>query len=445
MIIFKQNFWAMALALMFVSCNKDSDTFSQGLLVGEEMKEEVSKGSISLNLFTKNPIEISSKTDFDLEHLLEYNQYYIVIVNNTSGSPEVEVYDLYSNLPEEIELSVGSYDIDIAGVTIFGNARFDGPIFTSSVTPFEIVDGEKTVVDFVLTSQDVATTVNLDESLFELYENFNAKVTFREKDSENKELIWLNSNSGKTGYFTPDQVDSELNESLLVIEISGKDGNGEVLSISKTYEDVQRNSHYILNVRYSGGGSVELDITTEEEDQIEDTINFPFNDETSDVLEPGDLIITEVMFNPDAVADADGEWFEVYNTTNRAISLRGLRFLGNSAEFIVEDDVRVLANSYFVFGANKDETQNGGIPVDYGYSDFPFSNTSLTVGIYEDLLEIDVFRTSNQDFPEPGKALNRSTSTYGNPDSGIEAWCYSVNQLPSGDFGSPGETNNECD
>jgi hypothetical protein len=38
---------------------------------------------------------------------------------------------------------------------------------------------------------------------------------------------------------------------------------------------------------------------------------------------PGDIIITEIMQNPSAVNDSEGEWFEVYNTTGADINLDG--------------------------------------------------------------------------------------------------------------------------
>ncbi|HIA04535.1 MAG TPA: lamin tail domain-containing protein, partial [Myxococcales bacterium] len=41
-------------------------------------------------------------------------------------------------------------------------------------------------------------------------------------------------------------------------------------------------------------------------------------------VKAGDLVITEVMFNPVQVIDSKGEWIELYNTTNKSIDLRGL-------------------------------------------------------------------------------------------------------------------------
>ena len=37
-------------------------------------------------------------------------------------------------------------------------------------------------------------------------------------------------------------------------------------------------------------------------------------------IQPGDLIITEIMNNPDAVFDNAGEWFEVYNNSANAVA-----------------------------------------------------------------------------------------------------------------------------
>ena len=46
-------------------------------------------------------------------------------------------------------------------------------------------------------------------------------------------------------------------------------------------------------------------------------------------IQPGDLVITEIMQNPAVVSDGAGEWFEVYNATDAPIDLFG---------FVVRDD-----------------------------------------------------------------------------------------------------------
>ena len=39
--------------------------------------------------------------------------------------------------------------------------------------------------------------------------------------------------------------------------------------------------------------------------------------------DPGDVVINEIMQNPSAVGDTDGEWFELYNPTGSDIDIEG--------------------------------------------------------------------------------------------------------------------------
>ena len=69
-------------------------------------------------------------------------------------------------------------------------------------------------------------------------------------------------------------------------------------------------------------------------------------------LNAGDLVISEIMHDPDAVSDYRGEWFEVYNATNDDINLNGLTVSGFSGESIsVATDTILTSGDYFVFGA----------------------------------------------------------------------------------------------
>ena len=51
-----------------------------------------------------------------------------------------------------------------------------------------------------------------------------------------------------------------------------------------------------------------------------------WNEQKAVVPQPGagELIISEIMYNPSAVDDNDGEWFELFNPTTETVSLVGL-------------------------------------------------------------------------------------------------------------------------
>jgi len=61
-----------------------------------------------------------------------------------------------------------------------------------------------------------------------------------------------------------------------------------------------------------------------------------------DSLRPGDVLVTELMSDPVAVLDTDGEWFELLNTTDRIVDLVGwtvLDFDGDS--FTVQESLQI--------------------------------------------------------------------------------------------------------
>ncbi|WP_101760416.1 lamin tail domain-containing protein [Oceanicoccus sp. KOV_DT_Chl] len=98
---------------------------------------------------------------------------------------------------------------------------------------------------------------------------------------------------------------------------------------------------------------------------------------TAAAVLPGDLLITEVMANPAAVSDANGEWFEVWNTRNHSIDLNGLTVRDEgSNNFTVDEPLLVAAGAFFVFAKNGDSASNGGLNADYSYSNFTLANSS---------------------------------------------------------------------
>jgi hypothetical protein len=94
-------------------------------------------------------------------------------------------------------------------------------------------------------------------------------------------------------------------------------------------------------------------------------------------LQPGELIISEVMANPAAVSDTSGEWFELYNPTDSSINLSGLNFYDSgSNNHTINEPLFIEASSYLVLGRNNDTGANGGLVVDYVYSNFTLGNSS---------------------------------------------------------------------
>ncbi len=148
-------------------------------------------------------------------------------------------------------------------------------------------------------------------------------------------------------------------------------------------------------------------------------------------LSPGDLVITEVLANPDAVSDTAGEWFEVYNASAGGIDLTGLVIRdqsSNSHTVSGNSPITVAPGSYFVFGRNGDSLNNGGYTADYVYDSFVLGNSSdaiiLESGgveiaslIYSDAALFGVAGNSVE-LTANGFALTPHTFTFGAGDIG---------------------------
>lgn len=96
-------------------------------------------------------------------------------------------------------------------------------------------------------------------------------------------------------------------------------------------------------------------------------------------IQIGDLLISEVLANPSAVSDGNGEYFELFNTSNIAIDINGFTISdeGSNSHLInSSNSLFVQPGEYFVLGNNGDLNNNGGYIADYVYSDFSLTNSS---------------------------------------------------------------------
>lgn len=168
-----------------------------------------------------------------------------------------------------------------------------------------------------------------------------------------------------------------------------------------------------------------------------------------DVVEPviPDIIITEIMQNPDSVSDNDGEWFEVFNTTNAPIDMLGwiIRDDGTNAD-TVKTSLVVPAQGFAVLGINGDPGINGGYTCDYVYTNYFLGNSDDEVVILlpDGITEVDrVNYDGGPNWPDPTGASMVFTGTPANDNNDYNYWTTATLREPTytgatGDLGSPG-------
>jgi Lamin Tail Domain/Secretion system C-terminal sorting domain len=161
----------------------------------------------------------------------------------------------------------------------------------------------------------------------------------------------------------------------------------------------------------------------------------------------GDIIITEVMQNPNAVGDSVGEWFEVYNTTGAPIDMLGWTIKDDtsvSETYTIPTSVVVPANGYVVFGNNANSATNGSVTVNHQYDTISLGNSTDGLIIECSSTTIDsVIWDNGATFPDPtGASMELSTTTLNSVanDTGSN-WAPAVSALSSGDLGTPGAVN----
>ncbi|WP_299012661.1 T9SS type A sorting domain-containing protein [uncultured Polaribacter sp.] len=164
----------------------------------------------------------------------------------------------------------------------------------------------------------------------------------------------------------------------------------------------------------------------------------------------GSLIITEIMQNPSAVSDSNGEYFEVYNTSNTAIDLLGWSIAtvttGVPATSVIDKSVIVPANGYVVLGENNDMTTNGGVFVNYKYENKLFlgNNAATIVLSCGSKMMDEVSYDGGTTFPNPsGKSMELATDKYSAIDNNLGInWAEATVEITSGgDLGTPGAAN----
>ncbi|MCF8378689.1 MAG: lamin tail domain-containing protein [Bacteroidales bacterium] len=164
----------------------------------------------------------------------------------------------------------------------------------------------------------------------------------------------------------------------------------------------------------------------------------------------GDIIITEVMQNPAAVSDANGEYFEIYNTTGSDIDIMGIEFaddLSVDEKFIISNSLILPANGYLLFAIDGDVATNGGIVPDYVYpSDIAFSLANATDGIQircSGTVIDKVIWDDGVTFPDPNGAsmsLKPDFMNFADNDNGVN-WEAATSPYGNGDLGTPGFSN----
>ena len=154
------------------------------------------------------------------------------------------------------------------------------------------------------------------------------------------------------------------------------------------------------------------------------------------------VLISELMKNPEAVPDADGEWIELYNAGTQAVDLGGCTLARGEQALTIEGSIALEAASYLTFANG----ESPGFSPDVVYSGLTLPNSdafTLRLACGEQVLdEIAV------DPALPSQRAGRSLSLSGDAMDGVSnddpaSFCEATDSYGA-DYGTPGAANPVC-
>ena len=165
----------------------------------------------------------------------------------------------------------------------------------------------------------------------------------------------------------------------------------------------------------------------------------------------GEVMIAELMINPDAVSEAVGEWIEIVNVSDRDLVLNGLVFdTVDGAGMLVSDELIELRRyGTMVVGDSIDPLSNGGVDVEYAWTELEIDNSGAgSVSLLMGDVMVDYVSWDSSDASSyVGRARQLDPDYYDvTSNDGVYGWCAAEDPWTgsAGDAGSPGTPNGLC-
>jgi hypothetical protein len=156
------------------------------------------------------------------------------------------------------------------------------------------------------------------------------------------------------------------------------------------------------------------------------------------VVPSGNVVINEIMINPNRVNDIEGEWFELVNTSQRIVNLQEWQVISNAENYTIDTELLLHPHNYVVFASNSDSTTNGGLSVLLEYSGISLNNVEDEILLLDSISTIidSVSWSSVNGFPlESG--VSTALIDPGMDNAISENWEFSQVSFGLGDFGTP--------
>ncbi|MCF7886144.1 MAG: lamin tail domain-containing protein [Candidatus Marinimicrobia bacterium] len=411
----------------------DYSVFSDSLLGENDLDDEGENGTADFATFDFVDIDISSYDNISL--LFDWQ---IIGYNASNDDAKYELfYDSISqgevflieggNDPED---SSGSININIPGdvneIGLHLMIRNDGVSGYSGFDNFRVISGVKPEPSNHATAF-TATAEGSDQ----------IDLTWNDNDGDQPAdgfLIVGKTNAGL--YYEPSDgidpsEDSDWSDNNYMIKV-------EYGSESHSVNNLNSETAYSFKIYpYTNSGD-DVDFKTEG--------TIPEDSATTEIeTNTPNIFISEIMQDPDAVSDSDGEWFEIYNASGTRVDINDWIIKDSDSDNHQINNGEPLFignNDFIVLGRNADLAENGNVTIDYLYSGFTLTNSGDEIILtMSDDTEVDrVEYDGGTNWPNPTGASMVFTGNQFDNNNDYTNWTIATTEWSgsTGDKGSPG-------
>jgi hypothetical protein len=413
------------MILSIISCQK------------EGLKPNLETGKLFLNIRLSIRID---EVDSQLKSM-QQTEDFKVIIYTTDGS-EVMSFERAIDMPDTIELEIGNYYVEAHSDNNFP-AVFENPYYFGRSDVFTIGSDSQHLVMVNCELANTIVSVKYSDKVTNSFVNYMATIS-----SELGSLLFSRDET-RMGYFQTLPL-----EIMVELSYQKPDGSDTIKVLSGNIPDPDPNKHYEIFVDASPDeGMASFQILLDSSEVQLEVINITdhSNNTQNGSIAYGDLLITEIMYNPSALSDTEGEWFEVFNNSDQVVNLKNL-ILGRDDpdQHIVSDSLELIPGAYYVFTRTGAATDANNA-YNYG-TDISLTNTGAILSIYNEGTETDpgelIFSVDygGVNFPDlPGASISLNPNMINATDAGTgTSWCISTSVYNTGDYGTPGTVNDPC-
>lgn len=400
----------------------------------EWSEQPVQKGSlhVEIGLFVSvNDVSHSLKSTLQTED-------FRVCIYSHNGT-EILTYDRASEMPAEILLETGDYY-----VTAFSDndlpAAFENPYYYGESEIFSIGSGQLRTVSVTCTMANTRVTVVYSESCLESFTTCETTV------SSSLGGLVFGREETRAGYFRPLPL-----AITAVLVRQGYDGSQDVRTLTGNISMPLANRHYEIHIDATAGeGTATFQIVLDDSPLPVEVIEINDAAEDSADIAYGELLITEIMYDPSALADTEGEWFEVFNNSGRILNLEHLVITRDDAnQYTVSGPVDLQPGTFIVF--KRTEQATGAAGHVYG-SAISLTNTGAVLSLSNEAPEggpgslIFSVDYGTESFPSAAGASISLSPGLTDPVNAVlgTSWCVATSVYETGDAGTPGLANDNC-